>query len=106
MPSRGTLDTGQTDKVATTVRKCSTLSDFEPRRWFAALRRKPNHDKEADATSGIASLQAAEEGEEADDSVKLVERSELRRLVVDYRFCASAGASPSTRRLRPCWPEC
>ena len=69
---RGTLDTEQTDKVATTVKEMlDNLSDFEPRRWFAALRRKPNHDKEADATSGIASLQAVEEGEEADDSVKL-----------------------------------
>lgn len=94
--SRGTLDTGQTDKVATTVKEMlDNLSDFEPRRWFAALRRKPNHDKEADATSGIASLQAAEEGEEADDSVKLVERSELAPgWVVDEPVLCIGGRNP------------
>ena len=78
--SRGTLDSEQTDKVAATVKEMlDNLSEFEPRRWFAKLRRKPNHDKEAEATGGIASLQAAEDAEETDDAggVKLVERSEL-----------------------------
>ncbi len=63
--SRGTLDEEQTDKVANTVKEMlDNLSEFEPRRWFAKLRRKPNHDKEGEAAGGIASLHAAEEGEE------------------------------------------
>ncbi len=96
--SRGTLDSEQTDKVATTVKEMlENLSDFEPRRWFAKLRRKPNHDKEAEATSGIASLQAAEDAEETDDAggVKLVERSELAPgWVVDEPVLCIGGRNP------------
>lgn len=77
--SRGTLDSEQTEKIAGTVKEMlDNLSEFEPRRWFAKLRRKPNHDKEGEAAGGLASLQSAEEGDEADaDGVKLVDRSEL-----------------------------
>ena len=96
--SRGTLGSEQSDKVATTVKEMlENLSDFEPRRWFAALRRKPNHDKEADATTGIASLQAAEDAEETDDAggVKLVERSELAPgWVVDEPVLCIGGRNP------------
>ena len=95
---RGTLDSEQTDKVATTVKEMlENLSDFEPRRWFAALRRKPNHDKEEEATGGIASLQAAEDAEETDDAggVKLVERSELAPgWVVDEPVLCIGGRNP------------
>ena len=96
--TRGTLDSEQTDKVATTVKEMlENLSDFEPRRWFAALRRKPNHDKEEEATGGIASLQAAEDAEETDDAggVKLVERSELAPgWVVDEPVLCIGGRNP------------
>ena len=96
--TRGTLDSEQTDKVATTVKEMlENLSDFEPRRWFAKLRRKPNHDKEEEATGGIASLQAAEDAEETDDAggVKLVERSELAPgWVVDEPVLCIGGRNP------------
>jgi predicted PurR-regulated permease PerM len=93
--SRGTLDSEQTDKIAATVKEMlDNLSEFEPRRWFAKLRRKPNHDKEGEAAGGIASLQAAEEGEEA-DAVKLVERSELAPgWVVDEPVLCIGGRNP------------
>ena len=96
--TRGTLDSEQTEKVATTVKEMlENLSDFEPRRWFAKLRRKPNHDKEEEATGGIASLQAAEDAEETDDAggVKLVERSELAPgWVVDEPVLCIGGRNP------------
>lgn len=93
--NRGTLDSEQTDKIAATVKEMlDNLSEFEPRRWFAKLRRKPNHDKEGEAAGGIASLQAAEEGEE-DDAVKLVERSELAPgWVVDEPVLCIGGRTP------------
>ncbi len=96
--TRGSLDAEQTDKVATTVKEMlDNLSEFEPRRWFAKLRRKPNHDKEGEAGGGIASLQAAEDAEETDDAggVKLVERSELAPgWVVDEPVLCIGGRGP------------
>jgi predicted PurR-regulated permease PerM len=76
--ARGSLDEEQTDKIAATVKEMlDSLSDYEPRRWFAHLRRKPEHGKDEEAATGLASLEVAAEGEDDDESVKLIERSEL-----------------------------
>jgi len=93
---RGNLDSEETDKVASTVMEMlDNLSEFEPRRWFAKLRRKVNHDKEEEAAGGLASLQAAEEGEEGAIGVKLVERSELAPgWVVDEPVLCIGGRTP------------
>ena len=50
------------------------LADFEPRRWFSKLRGKP--EIEGDEQTGLASLEAAENGE-AEEKLPVVERSEL-----------------------------
>ncbi len=97
--SRGTLDAEQTDKVAATVKEMlDNLSDFEPRRWFTKLWRKPNHDKEGDEAGGLASLHAAEKGEEQGtgaESVKLIERTELAPgWVVDEPVLCIGGGTP------------
>jgi predicted PurR-regulated permease PerM len=74
---RGKLDEAQSEKVAATVREMlDHLSDFEPHRWFAKLRGKPDNgknDKVKDAGSP-ASL-AADEDEAG--TVPVVERLEL-----------------------------
>jgi predicted PurR-regulated permease PerM len=76
--ARGSLDQEQTEKIAATVNEMlDSLSDYEPRRWFAHLRRKPEHAKDEEAATGLASLDAAEEGEDDDEAMKLIERPEL-----------------------------
>ncbi len=98
--SRSTLDAEQAEKVAATVKEMlDNLATFEPRRWFAKLRRKPDHKKEEEATSGLASLQAAEEGEleEVDETGNLpvIERSELAPgWVVDEPILCIGGRTP------------
>ena len=72
--SRGALDEAQSERVAETVKEMlDNLDDFEPHRWFAKLRRKPEEGngksdkdgKEDEAADGLASLEgAAAEGEE------------------------------------------
>ena len=107
--SRGTLDAEQTEKVAGTVKEMlDNLADFEPHRWFAKLRRKANHDKEGEAASGLASLDAAEEDEDEPRPRRWsIARTSLRRDGWSTsRCCASAGARRSTRRRPPCWPRC
>ena len=75
------------------------LADFEPRRWFAKLRRKPDNgkteagkaDKDEDAGS-LATLAAAEE--EQDKALPVVERSELAPgWVVDEPILCIGGRS-------------
>ncbi len=86
--SRGGLDEAQAERVADTVREMlDNLADFEPHRWFAKLRRKPDTGKSDNGKSGtgkadkdeedgsLATLAAAEE--EQDQSFPVVERSEL-----------------------------
>ena len=76
--ARGSLDQEQTEKIAATVNEMlDSLSDYAPRRWFAHLRRKPEHEKDEEAATGLASLDAAEEGEGDDEGLKLIERTEL-----------------------------
>ena len=81
--SRGGLDDVQAERVAGTVKEMlDNLADFEPHRWFAKLRRKPDNgkadtgktDKEEDSGS-LAALAAAEE--EQDQAFPVVERSQL-----------------------------
>jgi predicted PurR-regulated permease PerM len=78
---RGALDNEQAEKVAATVKEMlDNLADFEPRRWFGKLKRKPDHDKGDEATRGLASLHGAEEDEaEADENgdLPVIDRSEL-----------------------------
>jgi predicted PurR-regulated permease PerM len=60
---RGLLDEAQAAKIADTVKEMlANLADFEPRRWFFALRPKPATGEEAQG--GLATLTAAEAGEE------------------------------------------
>ncbi|HXG78020.1 MAG TPA: AI-2E family transporter [Methyloceanibacter sp.] len=69
---RGLLDAKQAKTVAATVEEMlDNLADFEPRRWFAKLRSKPEPEEEG----GLASLAAAENGEE--EALPIVERDEL-----------------------------
>jgi hypothetical protein len=76
--ARGSLDEEQTGKIAATVKEMlDDLSGYEPHRWFAQLRRKPESEKDEEATTGLASLEAAAEGEDDEESVKLIERPEL-----------------------------
>ncbi len=81
--SRGGLDDAQAERVADTVKEMlDNLADFEPHRWFAKLRGKPDNgksdtgktDKDEDSGS-LATLAAAEE--EQDKAFPVVERSEL-----------------------------
>ncbi len=76
--ARGSLDEDQTGKIAATVKEMlEDLLDHEPRRWFAHLRRKPERGKDEEAATGLASLDAAGEGEGEEAPVKLIERPEL-----------------------------
>jgi predicted PurR-regulated permease PerM len=76
--ARGSLDEEQTEKITATVKEMlDDLSGYEPRRWFAHLRRKSEPEKDEEAATGLASLEAAAEGEAEDEAVKLIERSEL-----------------------------
>jgi predicted PurR-regulated permease PerM len=73
--SRGTLGAEQEKRIELTVREMlDNLADFEPRRWFSKLRQKP--EAQGDEQTGIAALDAAENGE-ADEKLSVVERSEL-----------------------------
>ena len=70
---RGMLDNGQADKIAATVKEMlDNLADFEPRRWFGKLRPKAEKAEE----TGLASLAAAEEDEDA-EVLPIIERGEL-----------------------------
>ncbi len=104
--SRGGLDDAQAERVAATVKEMlDNLADFEPHRWFAKLRRKPDNgktdtgktdaaktDKEEDSGS-LATLAAAEE--EQDKAFPVVERSELAPgWVVDEPILCIGGRSP------------
>jgi predicted PurR-regulated permease PerM len=72
---RGSLDAEQEEKIEYTVREMlDNLADFEPRRWFSKLRHKP--ETAEDEQGGLASLAAAENGED-DEKLPLVERHEL-----------------------------
>jgi predicted PurR-regulated permease PerM len=78
---RGSLDSDKAKKVCVTVKEMlDNLADFEPRSWFAKLRKKPEK-AEKEGVAGFASLHAArnEEDEEADENGNLpvIDRSEL-----------------------------
>jgi predicted PurR-regulated permease PerM len=76
--ARGSLAEDQTEKIAATVKEMlDDLLDYEPRRWFAHLRRKPERGKEEDTATGLASLEAAGEEDNGEEPVKLIERPEL-----------------------------
>ncbi len=95
----GALDKEEIDKVAGTVKEMlDDLAEFEPRRWFLKLRRKPNHDKEeSNGNGGIASLHAAEEGltEAEAEQIKPIDRTELAPgWVVDEQVLCMGGRTP------------
>jgi predicted PurR-regulated permease PerM len=76
--ARGSLDEDQTGKIAATVKEMlEDLLDYEPRRWFAHLRRKPERGRDEEAATGLASLNAAEDDAEEEAPVKLIERPDL-----------------------------
>jgi hypothetical protein len=53
------------------------LAEFEPRRWFAKLRVPAEKNGKDAEEGGLASLAAAENGEEEHDKLPVVERNEL-----------------------------
>jgi predicted PurR-regulated permease PerM len=89
---RGLLDEEQAAKIANTVKEMLVnLSDFEPRRWFFALRPQPTTGEEAQG--GLGTLAAAEAGEE-DEALPVVERDELAPgWVVDEPILCIGGRS-------------
>jgi predicted PurR-regulated permease PerM len=98
---RGALDEAQSQRVAATVKEMlENLDEFEPRRWFGKLRRKPDNGRNGkagkegkDEEGGFASVDAAAEGDE--DALPVVERSELAPgWVVDEPILAIGGRSP------------
>jgi predicted PurR-regulated permease PerM len=70
---RGLLDAERAQRVSNTVKEMlENLADFAPRRWFAK-----NHQKENDAkATGLASLKAAEAGEDEGET-GAIDRAEL-----------------------------
>jgi hypothetical protein len=71
---RGLLDDAQAAKITDTVKEMlDNLADFEPRRWFFARSKRAPADEES---SGVASLAAAEDGED-DEALPVLERAEL-----------------------------
>jgi hypothetical protein len=94
--ARGALDAEQSSRVAATVKEMlDNLEDFEPHRWFAKRKRKPENGKNGkDEEAGLASLEAAAENEEEHDLPK-VERPELAPgWAVDEPVLAIGGRSP------------
>ena len=89
---RGLLDEEQAAKIADTVKEMlADLADFEPRRWFFGLSRKPATGEEAQG--GLATLAAAEAGEE-DENLPVVKREELAPgWVVDEPILCIGGRS-------------
>ena len=98
--TRGGLDDAQAERVADTVKEMlDNLADFEPHRWFAKLRRKPDNGKADTGTTkdedagSLATLAAAEE--EQDKAFPVVERSQLAPgWVVDEPVLCIGGRSP------------
>ena len=89
---RGLLGEEQAAKIADTVKEMlADLADFEPRRWFFGLSRKPATGEEAQG--GLATLAAAEAGEE-DENLPVVKREELAPgWVVDEPILCIGGRS-------------
>jgi predicted PurR-regulated permease PerM len=104
--SRGALDELQSERVAETVKEMlDNLDDFEPHRWFATLRRKPESAKNGKdgkdgkvEEGGFASVDAAAEADENRDgagNLPIVARSDLAPgWVVDEAVLAIGGRSP------------
>ena len=91
---RGQLGADQAERMNATVREMlDNLSVYEPRRWFAKLRRKvEKDDKDAEAAGGLASLEAPAEDE--DGILPVVERHELAPgWVVDEPILTIGGRS-------------
>ena len=73
---RGLLDDEQATRVSETVTEMlDNLADFEPRRWFSALR--PKAEKVEESPGGLASLEVVENGGDDTEIEPVVERSEL-----------------------------
>ncbi|HSD91724.1 MAG TPA: AI-2E family transporter [Methyloceanibacter sp.] len=91
---RGVLDDMQIGRVAETVKEMlENLDDFEPHRWFAKLRSKPEAGKNGkEEESGLASLEAEESAEGA---LPVVERAELAPgWAVEVPILSIGGLSP------------
>ena len=76
---RGAIDGDQEVKIANTVKEMmDNLADFEPRRWFSKLHPAPEKNgKDKEEASGMATLAAAENGEDEHGKLPVVERNEL-----------------------------
>ena len=74
--ARGALDAEQAERVGGTVKEMlENLADFEPHRWFAKLRRKPDNGKNGKEDEGGLAALEADEG--AEEDLPKVERPEL-----------------------------
>ncbi len=71
----GRLDAVQVERIGATVTEMlEDLADFEPRRWFAKLRARGDGNGDKEGPTGLASLEA---DEEEDEALPLIERGEL-----------------------------
>ena len=71
---RGLLDAEKAQRISDTVKEMlDNLADFEPRRWFSKHRHKEKDEK---AAGGLASLKAAEAGEDESETA-VIDRAEL-----------------------------
>ncbi len=93
---RGAIDGDQEVKIAHTVKEMmDNLADFEPRRWFAKLRPAPEKNgKDKEEAGGLATLAAAEAGEDENGQLPVVERDELAPgWVVDEPILSIGGSN-------------
>ena len=71
----GRLDAEQAERIGATVTEMlEDLADFEPRRWFAKRRTRGTGNGDKEGPTGLASLEA---DEEEDEALPLIERGEL-----------------------------
>ena len=100
---RGAIDGDQDEKISNTVKEMlDNLADFEPRRWFSKLHPAADKNgKDKEETSGMATLAAAENGEDEHGKLPLVERSELAPgWVVDEPILSIGGRNAARCRRR------
>jgi predicted PurR-regulated permease PerM len=91
--ARGALSADRMERIALTVKEMlENLADFEPRRWFAKFRGKPETGGEGAPAEGLASLEASAE-EDADESHVIPRDALAAGWVVDMPILVIGGRS-------------